>query len=450
MKVVLSSRSAVAATAPARVGRARPRRRRAVGSTRLRPWSSGRVRPRDDARWDAGALPSAVMTAAGEESPRVIDAALAVGLAVFAQLDLHFDLDNSTHYGSQFATAAVVAIATLAVAWCRSRPFGALAVVVVAIMVPELFGRLTVTLWGHFVPLLIAVYALARWCGSRRDTAVGVVLAVAAVAVLMLRVPTVGTAANVPFSLVPLTGAFVAGRVLRHRQHRHGELAAHASRLEADREAQIAAAVTDERARIARELHDIVAHCVSVMVVQAGASEDLLDREPERAREPLRAVQETGRQAVAELGRMLVLLRGGNADQIDPLELAPQPGTAQLPELADRVSGLGLPVQLTVSGDARPLPPGVELTAYRVVQEALTNTLKHGGPGAKAYVELRYLPRTLDVEISDDGRAGSNTGTGHGLIGMTERAAIYGGTIEAGARLDGGFRVRVVLPLDPP
>jgi signal transduction histidine kinase len=390
------------------------------------------------------------MTAATAESPRLADAVLAGGLAVFAQLDLRFNLDNSTHYGSDFATATVVAIATLALAWYGRRPFATLCVVVAATAVPELFTRLTVTLWGHFVPLLICVYGLGRWCTSRRATAAGAALALAAVLVLMLRVPSIGTAANVPFTLVPITAAFLAGRVLRQRQTRHRELAAHASQLVAAREQQIVAAVADERARIARELHDIVAHCVSVMVVQAGASEDLLDRSPERAREPLRAVQETGRQAVAELGRMLGLLRHGGPSGPDSTDLAPQPGTAQLPELARRMSGLGLPVQLTVSGDPRPLPPGVELTAYRVVQEALTNTLKHGGPGVKAHVELRYLPRTLDVEISDDGRAGSSGGTGHGLIGMTERASIYGGTIEAGARAEGGYRVHIALPLDPP
>ncbi len=383
--------------------------------------------------------------------PRLADAALAICLAVFAQLDLRFNLDNSTHYGSDFATAAVAAIATLALAWCRRRPLATLCVVVAATAVPELFTRLTVTLWGHFVPLLIAVYAVARWCESRRATGLGAVFALAAIVVLMLRVPSVGTAANVPFTFVPITAAFVAGRVLGHRQDRHRQLAAHAARLETSRAEQIAAALADERARIARELHDIVAHCVSVMVVQAGASEDLLDRSPDRAREPLRAVQETGRQAVAELGRMLGLLRDGGPARLDPgpLDLAPQPGTAQLPELGDRMSALGLPVQLTVSGDPRPLPPGVELTAYRVVQEALTNTLKHGGPGVKAHVEVRYLPSRLDVEITDDGRAGSTAGSGHGLIGMTERASIYGGTIEAGVRAEGGFRVHLALPLDP-
>ncbi|MGN6751399.1 MAG: sensor histidine kinase [Intrasporangium sp.] len=387
------------------------------------------------------------MTDAVDETPRLTDAALAIGLAVFAQLNLRFNLDNSTPYGSPFAAAAVVAIATLALAWWRRRPLATLCVVVAATAIPELFTRLTVTLWGHFVPLLIAVYGLARWCASRRWTAVGIGLAVAAIVVLMLRVPSVGTASNIPFTLVPVTAAFVAGRVLRQRHAGHRELAARASQLEADRAAQIASAVADERARIARELHDIVAHCVSVMVVQAGASEDLLDRDPERARAPLRAVQETGRLAVAELGRMLGLLRDGGPARPD---LAPQPGTEQLPELADRMSGLGLPVGLTVSGDPRPLPPGVELTAYRVVQEALTNTLKHGGPGVTARVEVRYLPRTLDVQVTDDGRTASTAGSGHGLIGMTERASICGGTIEACARPEGGFRVHLALPLDPP
>lgn len=429
-----------------------------VPRDRLR-YDPGRVEviPRYDAQGAARALPSTLMTAASVgggiaqrrdmDELRLPDVALAGCLAVFAQLDLRFNLDNSTHYGSGFAAAAVVAVATLALAWRRRRPLATLLVVTAAIAGPELFARLTVTLWGHFVPLLIAAYAVARWCESRLHTAVGVVVMLAAIGVLMLRVPSIGTAANVPFALVPLTGVFVAGRVMRHRETRHRDLAAHASRLEEAREAQIAAAVADERARIARELHDIVAHCVSVMVVQAGASEDLLERSPERAREPLRAVQETGRQAVAELGRMLGLLRDGDPAGLD---LAPQPGTAQLPELADRMCALGLPVALTVSGDQRPLPPGVELAAYRVVQEALTNTLKHGGPGATAHVEVRYLPRTLDVEITDDGRTGATAGTGHGLIGMTERAAVYGGTIEAGVRPEGGFRVHITLPLDPP
>jgi signal transduction histidine kinase len=281
------------------------------------------------------------------------------------------------------------------------------------------------------------------------------VVTVAALAVAMLRLPVIGSAANIPFTLVPLTAVLVAGRVLRHRHEQQAVVAARAERLEADaavlaaeREAHVAAALDAERNRIARELHDIVAHCVSVMVVQAGASEALLDHAPDRAREPLRAVQETGRQAVAELGRMLGLLRG-SPQRGGALALAPQPGTSQLPELVERMCGLGLGVQFVVSGDVRPLAPGVDVTAYRIVQEALTNTLKHAGPDAKAHVELRYLARTLEVEVTDDGRApAAPTGTGNGLIGMTERAAIYGGVLDARARPEGGFRVSVSLPVE--
>ena len=224
------------------------------------------------------------------------------------------------------------------------------------------------------------------------------------------------------------------------------ELAAHARRLEGEREVEVAAALADERARIARELHDVVAHCVSVMIVQAGVSEAMLDHSPERAREPLRAVQETGQHAIAELTRMLGLLRGGAPDTQD--RLAPQPGVAQLPELLERLAASGLPVTLTSVGDVRALPPGVDLTVFRVAQEALTNTLKHAGRGATAHVELRYLPRAVEVEITDDGTAEvAHAGSGHGLVGMAERASVFGGSLQTGVRSQGGFRTVVTLPL---
>jgi len=206
--------------------------------------------------------------------------------------------------------------------------------------------------------------------------------------------------------------------------------------------------VSQERARIARELHDVVAHCVSLMVVQAGAAEDLLNRDPQRARQPLQTIQETGRQAVGDMQRMLGLLRGECSDRM----LAPQPGTEQLGELIAHMAEAGLPVQLRIEGKSRPLPAGVELAAFRVVQEALTNILKHAGP-AKASVVVRYGDDALELHVLDDGDGAAparsaDAGQGHGLIGIRERVAIYGGAVEAGPAADGGFELRARLPLD--
>jgi signal transduction histidine kinase len=216
----------------------------------------------------------------------------------------------------------------------------------------------------------------------------------------------------------------------------------------------MAVALSEERSRIARELHDVVAHCVSVMVVQAGASEALFEQSPDRARASLREVQQTGQQAISELTRMLGLLRGGTVDERDQLE--PQPGAAQLPDLVERLVGSGLDARLEIIGVPRPLPPGVDLTVFRLAQEALTNTLKHAGLGAKARIELRYRPRLVELEVTDDG-AGTGTGTGlaegrrgHGLIGMAERVSIFDGSFEAGSRPQAGYRVHAVLPAEQP
>ncbi|HET8603599.1 MAG TPA: histidine kinase [Marmoricola sp.] len=380
------------------------------------------------------------------ETPRLPDAVAALALAVAAQADLRYNLDNSTHYGPDFATAVVVAVCTLALAWRRRWPFATLCLVAGAIAVPELFGPLTFTLWGHFVPLLVAAYTTARWCGGRLAMLGAVVVAVT-IGVVLLRVPATGSAGNIPFAVVPAAGLMLAGRVLR-RKHAHGlELAQRARRLEAEHEAEVAVALADERSRLARELHDVVAHCVSVMVVQAGVAEAMLDRSVDLAREPLHAVQDTGRQAITELTRMLGLLRGATTDP--PGQLAPQPGLAQLPELVGRLTASGLQVSLSSTGDVRPLPPGVDLTAFRVVQEALTNTLKHAGPGTTAHIAIHHLPAALQVEVVDTGTTvPAPAGSGHGLIGMAERVSVFGGSLHVGCRAEGGFRVCAVLPLE--
>jgi signal transduction histidine kinase len=383
-----------------------------------------------------------------DDSPQLDDIALAVALAIAAHLDLRFNLDNSTHYGSDFATAVVVSVTTLVLAWRRRRPLATLCVVAAAIALPELFGTLTFTLWGHFVPLLVAAYSAARWC-RQRAALIGAVVVAAAIAVVLLRVPSTGSAGNIPFAVVPAAALMTAGRVLRRRQAHEVELADHARRLEQDRELDVAAALADERARIARELHDVVAHCVTVMIVQAGVCEAMLEHSPQDASRPLREVQTTGQQAISELTRMLGLLRDhtGNA----PDQLAPQPGADQLPDLVERLTASGLRVTLEKVGQVRALAPGLGLTVFRIVQEGLTNTLKHAGPGATAHVELQYLPGAVQIEVTDDGPGPADVPKpGHGLIGMAERVSIFGGCFEAGAAPEGGFRVFVELPAEAP
>jgi signal transduction histidine kinase len=372
------------------------------------------------------------------------DGLLAMAVAGFAQLDLRFDLDNSTHYGPDVLAAVVVAVIAAALLLRRRAPFACACVAAAAFAVPELVGQLTVTLWGHFVPLVIACYSVCRHAGHRR-AAVGTALVVAAVLVAMLRLPVLGTVDNIPFAAVPLAVAAVAGRVLRRRSAHQRRTEERAARL-AELERTVTGALVEERARIARELHDVVAHCVGVMVVQAGAAEDLLDRAPAEARAPLRAVQDTGQQAVAELSRVLGLLRGG-----DEHGLTPQPGTGELAELVDGVRRAGLPVAFEVRGCTRPLPPGVDLAVYRVVQEALTNTLKHAGP-ATARVLLTYGDHEVRAEVVDDGRlapppAELPAAAGHGLLGLRERVALYGGELCAGPGDGRGFAVRARIPV---
>jgi signal transduction histidine kinase len=240
--------------------------------------------------------------------------------------------------------------------------------------------------------------------------------------------------------------AWAGGRALRGHEERREAAERHVVRVELEREEQARVAVVEERARIARELHDAVAHSVSVMVLQAGGVRRLLGNDPgrEREREALAGVEETGRQAVHELHRMLGILR-----KADPgAELAPSPSLRRVEELVTQVRSAGLDTNLTIEGEPIDLSPGLDMSAYRIVQEALTNALRHA-PGARVSVSVEY-GRDLVLEVVDDGarRNGHSAppGSGHGLVGMRERAALYGGVLDAGPR-DGGFAVRAVLPL---
>jgi signal transduction histidine kinase len=252
-------------------------------------------------------------------------------------------------------------------------------------------------------------------------------------------------------NLLALVLAWTVGVTIRTRRAYVAALEARNSLLEREREDNARLAVALERGRIARELHDVVAHSVSVVVVQADGAERLVETDPARAREALRDIAATGRQALAEMRRLLGVLREAEPDHAR----APQPGIAELRSLAARVEDAGLPVELSVQGDERPLPASAALSAYRIVQEALTNTLRHAGP-ARARVILRYLPDALEVQVSDNGAGqqpgperGNTTpadGGGHGLIGMRERVTLFGGELHAGPRPEGGYAVVARIP----
>ncbi|MEV7182878.1 sensor histidine kinase [Kitasatospora sp. NPDC093102] len=242
------------------------------------------------------------------------------------------------------------------------------------------------------------------------------------------------------------------GRLTRVRRAYLTELEDRAARLERERDAQSKVAVAAERARIARELHDVVAHNVSVMIVQADGAAYVLDNSPQQAKEALGTIASTGRQALVEMRRLLGVLRTSDTKAE---EYVPQPGVEELPELLEQVRTAGLDVDYATSGHPRELPRGVELTVYRIVQEALTNVRKHGGPDAHARVAVDFGERELAVLVEDDGRgsteeqlaAGGADGLGHGLIGMRERVGMVSGSLDVGPRPGGGFRIRAVLPL---
>jgi signal transduction histidine kinase len=237
--------------------------------------------------------------------------------------------------------------------------------------------------------------------------------------------------------------AWVLGDSMRYRRGYYAALEDRAARLEAERDAQAKVAAAAERARIARELHDVIAHHVSVMVVQADGARYALRSDPRTTETALGAIAGTGRQALTEMRRLLGVLRTAG----DQAELAPVPGLGELRELLDQARAAGLAVTYTLSGTPRELPEGAELAAYRVVQESLTNTRKHAGLAASAAVTLRYEPDGLIVEVTDDGIATpAGDSGGHGLAGMRERIGMYGGTVEAGPQAAGGFRVVARLP----
>jgi signal transduction histidine kinase len=324
----------------------------------------------------------------------------------------------------------------------RRFPFGAPIAVGVAAAATSFVDKTVVPYDG--VSFLVGCAALFL-VGSLRDRAqavAGFAVAEGVAAVVVHNDPRSGVGnfvvASIIFTIV-WTIAFGVGR----KSVEADEAKERAARAEREREQRAQVAVADERARIARELHDVVGHSVSVMTVQASGVRRLLRPEQQREREALLIVERTGREALAEMRRMVGVLRRPEEGPA----LAPQPSLEHIGRLIDHAREAGLPVELRVEGDAVQLPAGVDLTAYRLVQEGLTNALKHAG-ATRAEVVVQYSDGHIEVVVTDDGRGGAGgDGGGHGLVGMRERVSVYGGELDAGPRPEGGYRLRAKLPL---
>lgn len=320
------------------------------------------------------------------------------------------------------------------------------------------------------IALFMAIHTAGAWGQDRRVarwTRIGVIVAmfgwlgVSFVRALFEPAPAFELAAGpldpfvaavlyqIAFNLLYFSMAYYFGNTAWLSARRQAELEHRAEELRLSQQQNIRGAVVAERVRIARDLHDVVAHHVAVMGVQAGAARRVLDRDPAVASDALRAVEETARQAIGDMRGLLRVLRAEEPETTEPTEAHPSPGLDQLDELVASARTAGLTVNHGSYGDPRPVPDGVALSAYRVVQESLTNVVKHAGARG-ADVRVRYRVDTLEVEVTDDGSGGAGRPTegGFGLLGMRERVAVHDGELEAGPRPGGGFRVRAVFPLE--
>jgi signal transduction histidine kinase len=355
-----------------------------------------------------------------------------------------------------------VALTTAPLAFRRTYPISAFWMILAAIIATTGSTHTQIT----FASVIFTAYCAVAYSPFRRLALVSVL---AAAIVVTAAYPDTSPPVPARFgALLVLLPTVAVGIAIRTWRRRAGESAERLRRAQQEHEAETRRAVQEERARIAGEMHDVVTHNVSVMVVQAGAARRVLDSSPGDAREALLAVEASGRTAMTELRNLLGLLapdaegEAGSARQAavgaDDATLTPQPGVARIPALLTRVRETGMPAELTVDAPAgtRPaLPPGVDLAAFRVVQEALTNVMKHAGP-ARTIVRLQYRPRDLLITVSDDGpppdsapaAAGPGPG-GRGLIGLRERIGVYGGELDAGPRPGGGWRLAARIPLEP-
>lgn len=381
-------------------------------------------------------------TRVAAQDPMTKDAGLAIALELLAIAELAIPIQ--IFGGSPLPPAAwpVLSLAVVApVAWRRKAPLTAFAVQAVAYVVSVyLSGHLSFSLFV-FCALFVGAYSSGAYAEKRRWSLALVIAAGLASGLSLGMSRFLGGIPGIDAGILLIP--WLIGNTVRSQRRLVASLQDRAARLESERDAIARASVAEERAHIARELHDVVAHAVSIMVVQAEAARKLLRKRPEDAEEALRMVSTTGSEALNELKHLLGLLGDGERPNLEPA-----PGLRDLDAMLTRLHSAGLRVDLRVDGDMQPLPRGIDLTAYRVVQEALTNVLKHAS-GSGAQVWLRYGDQRLEIEVDDLGQPAANSSSdGRGLIGMRQRVEAYGGDLEAGPRRDGGYSVRVRLPLE--
>jgi signal transduction histidine kinase len=393
-------------------------------------------------------MPSLRRSWASERRALFLDALLAVSLGIVS-IFVATRVAQAEGTTVQAGAIALLVVQTLALTVRRRWPMAVYSVVGIGTIAYAWLGY-PQSVGGFGV--LIAIYTVAAHVPLREAiVAAGIYVVGMALSLIGFSRDT-GSSFDALFpdflvNLLALILAWTVGVTVRTRRAYVAALEARAELLEREREDNARLAVALERGRIAREMHDVVAHNVSVVVVQAAAAERLVETDPERARQAMRDVAATGRLALTEMRRLLGVLRDGDASD----DLGPQPGVAELRALAGTVEDAGMQVELSVQGEERPLPASAALSVYRIVQEALTNSLRHAGP-ARARVILRYLPDALEVQVSDNGVGVVPPAEhgGHGLIGMRERVALFGGELTAGPRLEGGYAVVARIPTSGP
>ena len=381
------------------------------------------------------------------------DVILAAAVTAFGLLVTFVHIgDGTIYHGPRLPNAILSVLVTSALAWRQTRPLLALTWIFAVYAATFPVARHDLQMVAGFIVIIVLV-ASAGYRARRREALACLAAGLAILAVLLPLEPQLGGWSGAVFDNAFVALPWLAARALRSREERAAALGTQLALTRARYETRQREIVLEERARIARELHDIVAHSMSVILLQVGAARMRASGQPDVA-EPLHAAEVSGRQALAELRRLLGVLNDSRADDHGQDHAAdergpeaPQPSIATLDRLATTVRGTGLDVNLAIVGEVRPLPPGLELSVYRIVQEALTNVLKHA-QASRASVQVDYGADAVTIEVIDDGtpRAASGISAGHGLVGMRQRALVFGGTTTAGPGPGGGWQVRATLP----